>query len=219
MARLPDPDRLLHGRHRDRCDGPPVDRHQRGLLPHGARPAGMDHRARLHLGEPGRHRDPGDGRERRAVRPLDGPLLLDRRRPGDGVPRAVHDALLLLLPLHHVPGVHGPPLHPPRGHSVPEFMPRRFNRPAHLVNGISFAVAQLLTAGVNLFALSIVIEALLGWPRWVAMVFSAFIVLAYLPLGGLSGPVYNEVMEFFVIIAGRVPVVVIGLVKVGGWSG
>src|SRR3954452_12147742 len=83
-----------------------------------------------------------------------------------------------------------------RVHSVPEFMRRRFNRPAHLVNGISFAVAQLLTAGVNLFALSIVIEALLGWPRWVAIVVSAFIVLAYITLGGLSGAVYNEVMQF-----------------------
>src|SRR3954462_13471695 len=103
-----------------------------------------------------------------------------------------------------------------RVHSVPEFMRRRFNRPAHLVNGISFAVAQLLTAGVNLFALSLVIEALLGWPRWLAIVGSAFIVLAYIPLGGLSGAVYNEVMQFFVIIAGLVPVVVIGLVNVGG---
>jgi SSS family solute:Na+ symporter len=51
-----------------------------------------------------------------------------------------------------------------RVHSVPEFMRRRFNQSSHLVNGVSFAVAQLLTAGVNLFALSIVIEALLGWP-------------------------------------------------------
>jgi SSS family solute:Na+ symporter len=106
-----------------------------------------------------------------------------------------------------------------RVHSVPEFMRRRFNRPAHLVNGVSFAVAQLLTAGVNLFALSIVIQALLGWPRWVSIVVSAFIVLAYITLGGLSGAIYNEVLQFFVIIAGLVPIVVIGLVKVGGWGG
>src|SRR3954469_24258932 len=106
-----------------------------------------------------------------------------------------------------------------RVHSVPEFMRRRFNQGSHLVNGLSFALAQLLTAGVNLFALSLVIEALLGWPRWVAIVVSAFIVLAYIALGGLSGAVYNEVMQFFVILAGLVPVVVIGLVKVGGWSG
>src|SRR3954451_12004472 len=79
-----------------------------------------------------------------------------------------------------------------RVHSVPEFMRRRFNQSSHLVNAVSFAVAQLLTAGVNLFALSIVIEALLGWPRWLAIVISAALVLAYILLGGLSGAVYNE---------------------------
>ena len=106
-----------------------------------------------------------------------------------------------------------------RVHSVPEFMRRRFNAPTHFVNALSFAAAQVLTAGVNLYALSIVIEALLGWPQWLAVVVSAFFVLAYITLGGLSGAVYNEVLQFFVILAGLIPIVVIGLVKVGGWSG
>jgi SSS family solute:Na+ symporter len=106
-----------------------------------------------------------------------------------------------------------------RVHSVPEFMRRRFNQGSHLVNGISFAVAQLLTAGVNLYALSIVIQALLGWPQWLAIVVSAGFVLTYITLGGLSGAVYNEVLQFFVILAGLVPLVVVGLAKVGGYSG
>lgn len=106
-----------------------------------------------------------------------------------------------------------------RVHSVPEYMRRRFNAPTHFVNATSFAVAQLLTAGVNLYALSIVIEALLGWPQWVAIVVAAFFVLTYITLGGLSGAVYNEVMQFFVIIAGLIPIVVIGLSKTGGWTG
>jgi solute:Na+ symporter, SSS family len=106
-----------------------------------------------------------------------------------------------------------------RVHSVPEYMRRRFNNPTHLVNAISFAAAQVLTAGVNLYALAIVVEALLGWPQWLAIVLSAFFVLAYITLGGLSGAVYNEVMQFFVILAGLIPIVVVGLVKVGGWSG
>jgi SSS family solute:Na+ symporter len=106
-----------------------------------------------------------------------------------------------------------------RVHSVPEYMRRRFNQPAHLVNGVSFAVAQLLTAGVNLYALSIVIQALLGWPQWLAIVVSAAFVLTYITLGGLSGAVYNEVLQFFVILAGLIPLVVVGLARVGGWSG
>jgi solute:Na+ symporter, SSS family len=87
------------------------------------------------------------------------------------------------------------------------------------VNALSFAVAQLLTAGVNLYALALVVRSLLGWPIWVSVVVSAFFVLAYITLGGLSGAVYNEVLQFFVILAGLVPIVVIGLSKVGGWGG
>jgi solute:Na+ symporter, SSS family len=45
--------------------------------------------------------------------------------------------------------------------SVPEFMLRRFGPGAHLVNAISFAVAQLLIAGVNLYLLATIVNALL----------------------------------------------------------
>ena len=103
--------------------------------------------------------------------------------------------------------------------SVPEFMLKRFGPAAHLVNAISFAVAQLLIAGVNLFLLATVVEALLGWPLWATLVVAALIVLAYITLGGLSAAIYNEVLQFFVIIAALLPLTIIGLRHVGGWSG
>ena len=62
--------------------------------------------------------------------------------------------------------------------SVPEFMRRRFGNKAHLVNAISFAVAQILIAGVNLYLLATIVEALLGWPTWVAMIAAAAVVLS-----------------------------------------
>ncbi|MDP9798071.1 SSS family solute:Na+ symporter [Catenuloplanes nepalensis] len=103
--------------------------------------------------------------------------------------------------------------------SVPEFLLRRFNRPTHLLNALSFALAQVLIAGVNLFALALVLEALLGWPLWVSIVVGAAIVLAYITVGGLTSAIYNEVLQFFVILAGLIPLTVIGLVKVGGVNG
>src|SRR5205085_8471609 len=39
------------------------------------------------------------------------------------------------------------------------------------------------------------------------------------PLGGLSSAIYNEVLQFFVIVAGLLPLVFLGLKKVGGFSG
>ncbi|MGN6575075.1 MAG: sodium:solute symporter family protein [Nocardioides sp.] len=103
--------------------------------------------------------------------------------------------------------------------SVPEFMRRRFGTPAHLVNAISFAVAQLLIAGINLYLLASIVETLLGWPLWVSLGVAAAIVLTYTALGGLSAAIYNEVLQFFVIVAALLPLTLVGLNRVGGYSG
>ncbi len=103
--------------------------------------------------------------------------------------------------------------------SVPEFMLRRFGKPAHLVNAISFAVAQVLIAGVNLFLLATIVNVLLGWPIWLSTILAAVIVLSYITLGGLSAAIYNEVLQFFVIVAALLPLTIVGLHKVGGWNG
>ncbi|WP_028804896.1 sodium:solute symporter family protein [Streptomyces sp. 142MFCol3.1] len=103
--------------------------------------------------------------------------------------------------------------------SVPEMLLLRFDKSAHLLSSILFAFAAVLIAGVNLYALAIVVEALLGWPQWVAILVAGFFVLAYITLGGLSSAIYNEVLQFFVILAALIPIVVLGLKKVGGWGG
>ncbi|MFE4965571.1 sodium:solute symporter family protein [Streptomyces sp. NPDC056660] len=103
--------------------------------------------------------------------------------------------------------------------SVPEMLLLRFDRAAHLLSSILFAFAAILIAGVNLYALAIVVEALLGWPQWVAIVVAGAFVLAYITLGGLSSAIYNEVLQFFVILAALIPLSVLGLKKVGGWDG
>jgi SSS family solute:Na+ symporter len=103
--------------------------------------------------------------------------------------------------------------------SVPEFMRRRFGTGAHLVNALSFAVAQVLIAGINLYLLATVVNALLGWPLWVSLILAAAIVLSYITLGGLSAAIYNEVLQFFVIVAALLPLTLIGLNRVGGIGG
>jgi SSS family solute:Na+ symporter len=103
--------------------------------------------------------------------------------------------------------------------SVPEFMRRRFGTGAHLVNAISFAVAQVLIAGINLYLLANIVNALLGWPLWISLILAAAIVLSYISLGGLSAAIYNEVLQFFVIVAALLPLTVIGLHRVGGVGG
>jgi len=106
-----------------------------------------------------------------------------------------------------------------RVRSVPEYLLRRYDRKTHLVNALIFVLSSVLIAGVNLFALSAVLEALLGIPLAVAIVVSALFVLSYIMLGGLSSAIYNEVMQFFVICAGLIPVVIVALKEAGGIGG
>ncbi|MGO1200890.1 MAG: sodium:solute symporter family transporter, partial [Brachybacterium sp.] len=103
--------------------------------------------------------------------------------------------------------------------SVPEFMRMRFGTGAHLVNAISFAIAQLLIAGVNLYLLAMIVHRLLGWPQWVGLIVAAAFVLFYITVGGLTAAIYNEVLQFFVIVAALLPLTLIGLHRVGGWDG
>jgi SSS family solute:Na+ symporter len=116
---------------------------------------------------------------------------------------------IVMMPFYYGSGVR----------SVPEYLRRRFNDAAHLLNALSFALAQVLIAGINLYALALVMRAMLGWPLWLSIVIAAAVVLIYITLGGLSSAIYNEVLQFFVIVAGLVPLTVIGLKRVGGASG
>src|SRR3954452_16316287 len=103
--------------------------------------------------------------------------------------------------------------------SVPEFMRKRFGTGAHLVNALSFAVAQLLIAGINLFLLAKIVNILLGWDLYVSLIVAAAIVLSYITLGGLSAAIYNELLQFFVIVAALLPLTIVGLNRVGGVGG
>jgi SSS family solute:Na+ symporter len=103
--------------------------------------------------------------------------------------------------------------------SVPEYLLQRFNPASHQFNSWTFALATVLISGVNLYALALVLKFLLGWPIIVGIIVAAVIVAVYITLGGLSSAIYNEVLQFFVILAALIPIAVIGLHDVGGWNG
>ena len=106
-----------------------------------------------------------------------------------------------------------------RIHSVPEYLKLRFNEPTRAFNAISFAVMTVLMSGINMYAMALVFELLLHWDMTASIVVSAVVVLAYTALGGLTSSIYNEVLQFFLIVLGFLPLTIIGLAKVGGWDG
>ena len=103
--------------------------------------------------------------------------------------------------------------------SVPEFMRRRFGTGAHLVNAIGSAIAQVLIAGSNLYLLATIVNALLGWTLWISLIVAAAVALSFITLGGLSAAIYDEALQFFVIVAALLPLTLLALNRVGGIGG
>jgi SSS family solute:Na+ symporter len=103
--------------------------------------------------------------------------------------------------------------------SVPEYLRLRFNEATHAFNAGTFALATVLISGVNLFALALIIHLMLGWSITLAILIAAALVLVYITLGGLTSAIYNEVLQFFIIVAALLPLTLVALHAVGGING
>ena len=103
--------------------------------------------------------------------------------------------------------------------SVPEYLRKRFDYRAHLLNALTFAIVTVLMSGINMFAFALVFKSMLGWSFTVSVLLSAGVVLVYTFWGGLGSSIYNEFLQFFLIVIGFAPLVIIGLHEVGGWKG
>src|SRR5258707_4898535 len=106
-----------------------------------------------------------------------------------------------------------------RARSVPEYLNLRFDEKTGGLNAISFAAMTIFSSGISMYAMGLLLQTLLGWDFNFSVLMSAVIVLLYIFLGGLTSAIYNEVLQFFLIVPGFLPLVFLGLKDAGGWSG
>ena len=105
-----------------------------------------------------------------------------------------------------------------KARSVPEYLKLRFDEKTRGFNAATFAIMTVFSSGISMHALASLLQLLLGWHYGACIAVSAGIVLVYIFLGGLSSAIYNEVLQFCLIVAGFAPLVFLGLKDVGGWS-
>src|SRR6266508_2125712 len=106
-----------------------------------------------------------------------------------------------------------------RARSVPEYLKLRFDEKTRGFNAMTFAVMTVFSSGISMYALAKLLELVLGWNIHTSILLSAVIVLFYIFLGGLTSAIYNEVLQFFLIVMGFLPLVLLGLKDMGGWAG
>lgn len=105
-----------------------------------------------------------------------------------------------------------------RARSVPEYLKLRFDEKTRGLNAISFAVMTVFSSGISLYALAKLLEVILHWDFDISIWIAAGIVMIYTFLGGLTSAVYNEVLQFFLIVLGLSPLVIVALQDAGGWE-
>ena len=106
-----------------------------------------------------------------------------------------------------------------KARSVPEYLKLRFDEKTRAFNALSFAVMTVFSSGISMHALALLLNSILRWDYNLCIAVSSVIVLVYIVSGGLTSAIYNEVLQFFLIVLGLLPLVLLGLKDIGGWSG
>ena len=105
-----------------------------------------------------------------------------------------------------------------RARSVPEYLKLRFDEKTRAFNAFTFAVMTIFSSGISMYALGLLLQLVLGWSFTTSVLCSAAIVLAYTFLGGLTSAIYNEVLQFLLIVIGFAPLAILAVMKAGGWA-
>ena len=106
-----------------------------------------------------------------------------------------------------------------KARSVPEYLKMRFDEKTRGFNAFTFAVMTIFSSGISMYVMGLLMHLVLGWSFSTSVLATAAIVLAYTYLGGLTSAIYNEVLQFFLIVAGFAPLAILSCVKAGGWHG
>jgi SSS family solute:Na+ symporter len=103
--------------------------------------------------------------------------------------------------------------------SVPEYLKLRFDEKTRTLNAVSFALMCVVSSGISMYGMGLLLNIMFGWSFEASVSVSALIVLAYVFMGGLTSAIYNEVLQFFLIVFGFAPLVYLAMRDVGGWAG
>jgi SSS family solute:Na+ symporter len=106
-----------------------------------------------------------------------------------------------------------------KARSVPEYLKYRFDEKTRTFNAVTFAGMTVFSSGISMYALGRLLQLLFGWSFTASVLISAVVVLLYIFFGGLTGAIYNEVVQFFLMVFGFLPVAILAVDAAGGWQG
>src|SRR5881275_1284032 len=104
--------------------------------------------------------------------------------------------------------------------TMPEFLERRFSRSCAVYLASISIIAYIFTKiSVQLYAASVVLERVAGWPLWKTAIVLVIATGVYTVAGGLAAVIYTDMVQTMILILGAVVLTFVGLHEVGGFAG
>src|SRR5690554_4425146 len=105
-------------------------------------------------------------------------------------------------------------------YTIPEFLEIRYNRNARLFfSGLMLVISIMTKLAFTLFAGALVMNSMLGWNIMTTVFYTGLIVAAFTMIVGFTAVAYTDTIQTVIMTVGCSIMLVIGLDKVGGWSG
>ncbi len=99
-----------------------------------------------------------------------------------------------------------------------EYLEQRYSNAVRALVALCGIGVKFIDLGIKLYAISIVVQVVTGWPLLPIIAVGGLITIAYVLVGGLWATVLTDVAQFFIqlLLSGIVVIIVLG--ELGGWS-
>ena len=115
-------------------------------------------------------------------------------------------AAFLFIPYYWKAGVY----------SIPEYLGLRYNQGVRFISASVLSVFTVLMVGAFLWSTALMLKTYLGWPVYFSILVSAFVVGVYTATGGLKAVTITDTVQVFIMFAGAVGLMYLGIEKAGG---
>jgi len=122
------------------------------------------------------------------------------------VPIAMVFIMIFIIPVIHRSG----------GISLYEYLEKRFDASTRSIVSIIFQISRALATGVGIYAIGIVLSAILKVPLVPTILVIGFVTIIYDVLGGIKAVIYTDVVQMFVLTVGIIMCGVAAYYLIGG---
>src|SRR5205823_3617884 len=102
--------------------------------------------------------------------------------------------------------------------SVYAFLEQRLGATSRVLLSSMFVLNRGLGAGVQLYAIGLVLSSILGVPFWQTMIVLGVVTIIYSLEGGMKAIVYSEVAQMIIKVLGIIAIAIVALHYLGGWD-